>query len=112
MNSLKGSKVDKLAMLVEIQLITESIDQLAGKDSLATVDHKIKQRQVLLESLFDQHTAELTPDDLDQLISVQKSSASLLSKMESAKIHRGNEIIHNKSKGKRIRLYTTIAKQK
>ena len=110
--SLKGISVDKSALLVEIQSITESIDQLAGKDSLATIDHKIKQRQILLESLFSQYSADLTTDDLVQLKSIQQNAISLLNKMESAKINRGDEIIHHKSKGKRIRLYTSIAKQK
>ncbi|MFT6975157.1 MAG: hypothetical protein ACJA0E_001150, partial [Bermanella sp.] len=36
----------------------------------------------------------------------------LLNKMESAKLNRGDEIIKHKSKGNRIRLYTSIAKQK
>ncbi|MFT6326473.1 MAG: hypothetical protein ACJAYK_001457 [Crocinitomicaceae bacterium] len=108
----KGTNVDKSGLLSEIKSLTQSIDQLANKDSLATLDHKIKQRQLLIESLFNKYKDELSSNDIVVLKAIQHSTSGLLNKMESAKLNRGDEIIKHKSKGNRIRLYTSIAKQK
>jgi hypothetical protein len=104
--------VDKSGLLSEIKLLSQSIDRLASKDSLATLDHKINQRQKLIESLFNNYKDQLNADDITLLKSIKKSASSLLGKMESAKLNRGDEIIKHKTKGNRIRLYTSIAKQK
>ena len=104
--------MDKSGLLSEIKLLSQSIDRLASKDSLATLDHKINQRQKLIESLFNNYKDQLNADDITLLKSIEKSASSLLGKMESAKLNRGDEIIKHKTKGNRIRLYTSIAKQK
>lgn len=104
--------MDKSALLSEITLLSQSIERLASKDSLATLDHKINQRQKLIEALFSQFKDQLNTDDITLLKSIKKSSSNLLDKMESAKLNRGDEIIKHKTKGNRIRLYTSIAKQK
>jgi hypothetical protein len=104
--------VDKSGLLSEIKLLSQSIDRLASKDSLATLDYKINQRQKLIESLFNNYKDQLNTDDITLLKSIKKISLSLLDKMESAKLNRGDEIIKHKTKGHRIRLYTSIAKQK
>lgn len=85
---------------------------LSREGSLATLDHKVNQRQSLIEALFEQFSDSLSQDDLDKLTIILDESSQLIKKMQLAKVNRGNEIIKNKSKGNRIRLYTSIAKQK
>lgn len=104
--------MDKNTLIGNIQKLTLDIGELSSLDSLATLDYKLKERQKLLVTLFDSFKAELSQGDLILLKSIQKESQSLLSRVESKKIDKGNELIKHKSKGNRIRLYTNIAKQK
>lgn len=107
-----GANVDKNSVMNDIRLITSDIDNLASQHSLATLDHKVKQRQGLLELLFSKFSDSLTSSDLKLLNEIKNSSSQLLAKMEVDKIQRGDEIIKHKNKGSRIRLYTNIAKHK
>jgi len=104
--------VNKTALMNDISSLTDSIDQLVSKESLATLDHKIKQRQTLIEHLFDVYGSELNQDDMAILEKIRQSSAGLLKDMESSKMDKSDEIIQHKNKRSRIRLYTNIAKQK
>lgn len=104
--------MEKNVLINEIRAISLSIDKLASENSLATLDHKLKERQKKLESLFNAHSSELTDDDLECLKSISDTAKKLLARMELEKTDKAVEIIKHKNKGNRIRLYTTIAKQK
>lgn len=104
--------MNKTALMKDISSLTASIDQLVSKESLATLDYKIKQRQALIENLFDEYASELNQDDMLILDKIRQSSGHLIKVMESSKEHKSDQIIKHKNKGKRIRLYTNIAKQK
>ena len=104
--------MDKYLLIDEIREISLSIDKLAAEKSLATLDHKLKGRQKKLELLFDLFASELSIDDLDFLKSISNTATQLLTRMKSEKSDKAVEIIKHKNKGNRIRLFTTIAKQK
>ena len=104
--------MDKNSLLDHIQKLTADIRELSSLDSLATLDHKLNERQNLLVNLFDSFQGDLNNDDMSFLKSIQEETSILLSKMESEKIDKGDELIKHKTKGNRIRLYTNIAKQK
>ena len=95
-----------------IQKLTVDIRELSSLDSLATLDHKLNERQKLLVNLFDSFQGDLNSDDLSFLKTIQEETSKLLGKMECEKIDKGDELIKHKTKGNRIRLYTNIAKQK
>lgn len=104
--------MDKNSLIDNIQKLTVDIRELSSLDSLATLDHKLNERQNLLVNLFDSFQADLNNDDMSFLKSIQEETSILLSKMESEKIDKADELIKHKTKGNRIRLYTNIAKQK
>lgn len=104
--------MNKISLMKDISSLTESIDQLVSKKSLATLDHKIKQRQAAIENLFDHYASDLNQQDMVVLDKIRQSSGQLLKEMESSKEDKGDQIIKQKNKGNRIRLYTNIAKQK
>lgn len=85
---------------------------LSREGSLATLDHKINQRQALIETLFEQYSESLLDHDIEKLKAILDESSQLIETMQLAKLNRGDEIIKHKNKGNRIRLYTSIAKQK
>lgn len=104
--------MNKVSLMKEISSLTDSINQLVSKKSLATLDHKIKQRQEIIESVFDHYASELNQDDMAVLESIRQTSGQLITEMESSKDDKSEQIIKHKNKGSRIRLYTNIAKQK
>jgi hypothetical protein len=85
---------------------------LAKKESLATLNHKVDQRQLLIEALFEQYSGALNVSEIQMLKAILVDTNQLIKKMESAKLNKRNRIIEHKNKGKRIHLYTSIAKQK
>ena len=104
--------MDKNSLIGNIQKLTVDIRELSSLGSLATLDHKLNERQKLLVNLFDSFQGDLNKDDLSFLKTIQEETSKLLGKMESEKIDKGDELIKHKTKGNRIRLYTNIAKQK
>ena len=99
-------------MINNIDGLSESITKLSREGSLATLDHKVNQRQALIETLFEQYSESLLDNDIEKLKAILVESSQLIETMQLAKLNRGDEIIKHKNKGNRIRLYTSIAKQK
>ncbi|GAA6134907.1 hypothetical protein NBRC116188_16970 [Oceaniserpentilla sp. 4NH20-0058] len=95
-----------------IQNLEQEIQLLAHEKSLATLEHKLQQRQKALEYLFENYMAQINQTDLDFLKSIQEESHTLLDQMQQHKHEQSEEIIKYKNTGKRIRLYTDIAQQK
>jgi len=104
--------LNKQKLINSIDGLSESITMLSREGSLATLDHKINQRQALIETLFEQYSESLLDHDIEKLKAILDESSQLIETMQLAKLNRGDEIIKHKNKGNRIRLYTSIAKQK
>jgi len=92
--------------------LESEIQRLVSEKSLATLEHKLKQRQDALEYLFAHFIAEINDKDLLFLKTIQQKSHSLIDEMQAHLHERSDEIIKYKNTGKRIRLYTNIAQQK
>lgn len=104
-----NSKQDALTYIESLEL---EIQQLAQEKSLATLEHKLTQRQKALEIIFGQYMAQINQSDIALLKSIQEKSQKMLSEMQTDKDEKGEEIIKYKNTGKRIRLYTDIAQHK
>lgn len=104
-----ANKDDAIAF---IQQLESDIQTLAKEKSLATLEHKLNQRQSALEVLFSQFMDDIDQQDLTFLKQIQKSSGDLITDMQNSKHQKTQEIIKYKNTGKRIRLYTNIAQQK
>lgn len=103
------TKEKTLAHLDELE---RDIQRLAIEKSLATLDHKLSQRQKVLEYLFSTFIEQLNENDIQYLQSIQKKSHAFIEEIESNKYEQSQEIIKYKNTGKRIRLYTDIAQHK
>lgn len=94
-----------------LQLNTEILE-LADGSSLATLDHKLKKRHDCLVHFFDKYLDDINQDEMTQLQNMQKQTHDLIETMEANKEKMTEERIKQNNTGKRMRLYTTIAKQK
>ncbi len=104
-----NSKQSIMAHLISLEM---EIQKLAQDHSLATLEHKLKQRQDVLEHLFSQFLDEINNDDMKVLKDIQAQSQALIEEMQASKHDKSQEIIKYKNTGKRIRLYTDIAQHK
>ena len=98
--------------LNRIMQLTQEIEALSDGSSLATLDHKVKKRHELLLMFFDQYIDDINPDEMNRLQVIQQQTASMLNVMQDKKKEMGAQIINGKQTNNRMRLYTTIAKQK
>lgn len=102
----------KQQALDTIMQLTQEIDDLSGGDSLATLDHKVKKRHEYLLTFFDLFIDDINPDEMAKLQSIQKQTTTLIDVMNTQKINTSNELLKSKRKNTRMKLYTSIAKQK
>ncbi len=102
----------KNALIIKLKNLGEDIDALSDESSLATLDHKLVLRQSVLESLFSKYRASLDSTDLDFIKNIMEKNKILLNSMEKNKNAKSNAIINSKNSGKRVKIYTSIAKQK
>lgn len=102
----------KQQALMSIMELTQEIDGLSDGSSLATLDHKIKKRHEFLLSFFDQYIDDINPDEMKMLQGIQRQTSTLVDVMHTQKNERGNELLKSKRTGTRMKLYTSIAKQK
>ena len=101
----------KEKLMLKLKSLGEDIDALSDESSLATLDHKLVVRQGVLESLFCQHKSSLNNYDLDFIKNIMVKNKTLLNTMEKNKSLKSNAIIKSKNSGKRVKIYTSIAKQ-
>ena len=102
----------KQEALNSIMQLTQEIEKLSDGSSLATLDHKVKKRHECLLSFFDQYIDDINPDELNMLQSIQQQTTTLLETMNKKKHETSSELVNSKRTGTRMKLYTTIAKQK
>jgi len=103
------SKQKTLNALHQLEM---EIQRLVSEKSLATLEHKLKQRQETLEYLFSHFIEQINDQDLTFLKTIQHKSHAMLDEMQGHLTTQSDEIIKYKNTGKRIRLYTDIAQQK
>lgn len=96
----------------QLTQLNDEIISMPSEASRATLDHKIKKRQILIVELFERFKSELNNSDIKLLESIASHSASLIKKVEEEKDKKINEIIKTKSSKTRTNLYTSISKQK
>lgn len=101
----------KQASLSVIMQLTQEIEGLSDGSSLATLDHKVKKRHECLLSFFDQYMDDINPDEMTLLQGIQQQTSMLLEIMNKKKNETSEGIVNSKRTGKRMKLYTTIAKQ-
>lgn len=104
--------LNKQHALKEIMQLTQEIEGLSDGSSLATLDHKVKKRHECLLSFFDQYMDDINPDEMNLLQGIQRQTSTLLDVMNAQKNDMGNELLKSKRTNTRMKLYTSIAKQK
>ena len=109
---MKTDDHNKEQALNQIIGLNQEITDLSDGRSLATLDYKIKKRHECLVEFFDQFLDDINPDEMSFLQDMQRQTQDLIDMMESKKNSMAQEILKHKKTGKRMRIYTTIAKQK
>jgi len=100
----------KAELMQLVDQLTQDIDRKKESENLATLDHLLKKRQTVLEQIFDDYRSDLDQNDIAKLEVILEQSRELSKVMEEKHKQKGDDMIHNKKKGKRIRIYTNIAK--
>ena len=102
----------KAELFTQINILCEEIELLFDKNGLATLDHKLKNRQELLEELMSNYSSDLDESELDLLHKIHDQVQLDIERMSELFKEKEKEILQRKRSGKRMNLYTTIARQK
>lgn len=102
----------KSELFSNLQSLCQEIETLFEKDGLATLDHKLKARQELLEALLSEYGSDLTQKEMDLLRKIHEQVTVDIQRMSVSLKEKEKEILERKRSGKRMNIYTNIARQK
>jgi hypothetical protein len=102
----------KSELFSNLQSLCQEIETLFEKDGLATLDHKLKTRQELLETLLSEYGSDLTQKETDLLRHIHEQVTVDIQRMSVSLKEKEKEILERKRSGKRMNIYTDIARQK
>lgn len=90
----------------------DEVVKLSLGGSPATLDHLLKQRQSLIEQLFENYSEQLIDEDIQLFQSILANTQDLEKEIDKERDKKGDELIKHKKTPNRMRLYTRIAQHK